>query len=130
MKLNAKFLTAVALAASVLTTAVVSPANAGVTVGGVCLGFGCPGDPIIGGKQDKEKWEKLPKIPSQADPSVRNTTAAQWGRNFDHGTLPYRHEAGSRAIRYGDDYVRTRTGVPYLPDPQASPFKVFQHVVK
>lgn len=122
MKLNAKFLTAAALAASVLTLSGISSANAGWNVGGkhgICLGFGCEGKPLAGGHDLKDQWEKLPKIPQQADPFVRSTTAAQWGRNFDRGTLPYRHEAGSRVIRYGDDYVRTRTGVPYLPDPQA-----------
>ena len=94
MKLNAKFLTAAVLAASVLTLSGVSPANAGF-------------------------WGKVRSAARQADPFNHDSTAARWGRNFDHGTLPYRREAGWRALRYGDDSVRIRTGVPYLPDPQA-----------
>ena len=66
MKLNAKFLTAAVLTASVLTISVISPANAGLNIGGkhgVCLGFGCEGDPIFGGKQDKENWERVGRTP-------------------------------------------------------------------
>ena len=111
MKLNAKFLTAAALAASVLTLSGVSPANAGWNIGGkhgVCLGFGCEGPPIVGNDDLKRRWEEVGHAPESA-----SRLCQQVGPKCAHQTFIQTYQAlraGKMAGMYRTQHDCVNTG--------------------
>jgi len=59
-------------------------AFAGWTVGGVCLGFGCEGEPIIGNDWLKERWEEIGEGPESA---LRICNKVGWERCGDQNFI-------------------------------------------
>lgn len=68
--------------------------------------------PVRAGGYFEQLRERAEHALGEADPFVSGSTANRLTRNFDEGTLPFRHAVAEGAVTAAEDYGRVQMGLP------------------